>query len=261
MKKTNHCPECGSQQIQQVSGETNCKNCGLILEDTTLEQPIITQAHKDRATAPYLSIAGSKTPEGRVYKSSWMFSTREKNYQTEARKIETIGLKLNLPRTVIQEAKIIFKKAQNQNLSIGRDNQSLTYASIYLACKIHNLPKTPWELTAYTETTQKDLMTATRNITRNLQIKNMPADPLDLLPRFATRLDLKPQTINLITEILQKIKNTKITAGKRPETILAGTIYFAGKKTQDIRTQRQIANTTGVIEVTIRKTNKELLSY
>lgn len=47
-------------------------------------------------------------------------------------------------------------------------------------------------------------------------------------------------------------------SGKRPETILAGAIYLASKQTGEQITQRQIANKTGVIEVTIRKITREL---
>lgn len=61
-----------------------------------------------------------------------------------------------------------------------------------------------------------------------------------------------------VAEIIMQIKGTQITAGKKPETILAGAIYLAGKQTGEARTQRQIANTIGVIEITIRKMSKEI---
>ncbi|MBR9675432.1 hypothetical protein GOV05_00295 [Candidatus Woesearchaeota archaeon] len=40
--------------------------------------------------------------------------------------------------------------------------------------------------------------------------------------------------------------------------MVASALYLASKLNKDDRTQRDIANTTGVIEVTIRKRSKEI---
>lgn len=255
----NKCPECGNQNISYEShGELICRDCGLVMEDSGIEQPFISEAIQNQAAHPFLVTAGSKTQEGRIFKASWILSTREKNLQSAMNRIEEIASRLSLPEFIMKEAKLIFKKSQYSNMAIGRDNISLIYASVFIACKIHGIPKTPLELTAYSDIEEKHLMRAFRLIKAKLNIETQPIDPLDLLPRFASKLELSPNTVTMASEILIKIKGSTIATGKKPETILAGAIYLAGKQTGERRTQRQIANTLGVIEITIRKISKEI---
>jgi transcription initiation factor TFIIB len=256
------CPECGNQNISyEIRGEIICRDCGLVMEDNGIEQPFISEAMQTHATQPYLIVAGSQAVEGKIFKSSWMLSTREKNFKLGIAKIDEVASRLSLPEFIITESKLIFKKSLYSNISIGRDNISLIYASIYIACSMHELPKTLMEITAYSEVESKDLMYAYRRIKRSLNIGTKLIDPLDLLSRFASKLELNINTIAIATEILIKIKGTNITAGRKPETIVAGAIYVAGQKGNNKRTQREISNTIGVIEITIRKISKEIICF
>jgi transcription initiation factor TFIIB len=245
------CPECGNTNIRETMQEKICGTCGLVLEDMPIEHATpINPVH------PFLLQAGSRAQNGRFYKSSWFLSTREKNLQHGLSKIDVIASKL--PESIIKESKILFKKALYVNASIGRDNLSLCYASVYIACNVHGVPKTPFELTAYSEITIPQLMKAYKLIKKLLYVNTTPIDPLDLLPRFASKLELRPDTINLIAELLIQTKRSEIFTGRKPEVILAGTIYHVCKRNNDHRTQRQIANSIGVLEVTIRRAVKDL---
>jgi transcription initiation factor TFIIB len=252
------CPECGNKNITCHHGEIICRECGLVIEDSGIEQPFISEAIQSQATHPHLTTAGTKGINGKIYKTTWMLSTREKNLQTALNKIEIITARLNIPNQTTKEAKLLFKESQYANIGVGRDNISVIYASVYIACNIQGIPKTPLELTAYTEINETQLMRTYKLIKKKLEITTKPIDPLDILPRFASKLELSPNTIATATEILIKAKETGIGTGKKPETLLAGAIYLACQQTGEERTQRQIANTIGVIEVSIRKISKDL---
>jgi transcription initiation factor TFIIIB Brf1 subunit/transcription initiation factor TFIIB len=45
---------------------------------------------------------------------------------------------------------------------------------------------------------------------------------------------------------------------RKPETTAAAAIYLAGKMMDDKKTQREVANATRVLEVTIRKRSREI---
>jgi len=67
---------------------------------------------------------------------------------------------------------------------------------------------------------------------------------MGLLPRFASKLDLGQQTQTMAIDLLQKITNSRIASGRRPETLAAAALYIAGKLNDEKRTQRQISNAT-----------------
>lgn len=255
------CPECGSEKLLYHSqrGECHCQECGIVVDDSLIEhEPYINEAVKSHAELPGMSTAGTYHPGGKIVKASWLLTTRQKNFRKAKYKIDIIGSSLKLPEIVIKEAIRIFKCAIDHGLNIGRDNNSLIYASIYAACSIHSIPKTGLELTAYSSMTRAKMLKACSLMKKYLGIKLLPTDPTDLLNRFASRLQLSQATITLATKIIFKLRNTSVVQGRHPETIAATALYIASKLNKEQITQRQITNATGVIEVTIRKRAREM---
>ncbi|MFH1134424.1 MAG: transcription initiation factor IIB family protein [Nanoarchaeota archaeon] len=252
------CPECGGYNIREMGSETICPDCGLVIEDTPLQQEFISDQVRKQAEHAVLNAAGSRTPDGKVFKAAWLLTTREKNIRSGLARIDLAANGLKLPDFVTRESKVIYKRAMEADLAVGRNNMAIALASVYAACNLCNLPKTALEVSAFTEVSKEQLLRAYKLIKLGLGLKSNQVDPADLIMRFASRLGLRHDTIMAATEILEKIKNTKISQGRKPETILAAALYIASKLTKDQRTQREIANALGVIEITIRKRSREI---
>jgi transcription initiation factor TFIIB len=254
----NKCPECGGFLETSAHAEVICAKCGLVLEDTPLNQDIVPEVTKRTADHPVLATAASRGVDGRIYKAHWLQTTREKNMGAGFRKIELLASQLKLPERAQYEARILFKRALEADLGIGRDLAILASASIYTSCQINGIPKTAREIIIHSGVGKTDLLRCHKAIKSTLGLRVQATDPIDLVPRFASRLQLRQDTQLLALEILSKLKDTAIAAGRRPETLTAATLYLASKVKNDLRTQRDIANTIGVIEVTIRKRSKEI---
>lgn len=261
MNSTIRCPDCGNQEARydETPGEIVCAMCGLVIEEAGFEKkPFISESRKNLATDSYLSEAGGKDQDGKIVKASWLRTTREKNYNQARKKLQLVGSRLRLPDYVIKEANVIFKRSMEQNLNVGRDNNSLVYASIYAACMTHRLPKIPLELSIHGEITIKKLMRTYRMIKDKLGLKIAFIDPVDLIPRFASQLKMTPEATSKAVDIVNQMKECQAFLGKNPQTLVATALYLAGLETGCEKTQRDVTNVTGVIEVTIRKRIKEM---
>jgi len=258
------CPDCGSSQssYNEETAELVCTVCGLVIDEAVLsdKREYLPESKKKLAEDPIMLRAGGQPQEGKIFKTAWLMSTREKNLEQSYSRIDLHASKLKIPEKITKEAKIIFTKAVRTDLNVGRNNTCMAFGSLYTACLIHELPKTPLEITLHTEVSSKKMLSAYRVIKRELQIKTPTIDPIDLLPRFASRLGLNSQTIAQAGEIIAKIKEYSLLGGKTPQTKTAVAIYLAGRQTGIKLTQRMVTNATGIIEVTIRKRSKELLS-
>lgn len=251
------CPECGSESIYHSSNDENiCNACGFVLEDNLIEKDPFVMDSKSHALPNH---AGGMGIDGKIVKNSWLYSTREKNIYNAKKQIEEIALKLKIPEYVIEDAKLMVETAMKHNLTLGRDNASFGYACLYASCIIYGLPKTPLEITAFTDMSIHRMLYAYKILSRKLNFKKSYYDPIDLVPRFGSKLGFKPKTISLASEVIMKLKKTAFISGKQPSTIVASSLYLAGKMNGENITQRMVANATGVIECTIRRRCREML--
>ena len=261
-RKMNRCPECGGFEIDTCSDGMHCRNCGLVLDDTPIEKnQFLPETVKRHASLPGHSIAGSLPINGKFIKHYWLMSTREKNLFKAKKQLGHIASKLRLPSSAEKDAYLIFRSAVDKDLNVGRDNASLLYGSVYASCIMHGIPKTPIEIVSFTGVSKKRMLNAYKVIKAELKLHMEQIDPLDFVQRFGSRLGLKQTTITLASEIVGKLKENPLIVGKQPKTIVASAIYIATRMNRDYRSQREVANATGVIEVTIRKRSQEIVKH
>jgi transcription initiation factor TFIIB len=97
-----------------------------------------------------------------------------------------------------------------------------------------------------------------RYIARGLDIRIIPPDPADYIPRFCSRLGLGSKVEVKAIQILKKAKKKGLISGKGRVGIAAAAIYIAAILSGKKRTQREIADVIGITEVTVRSRQKEI---
>ena len=263
-KMLKYCPECRSSNLQEVhlKGEIVCRNCGLVLDEANFERdPFVAIAVKNRATLPSLAKAGTETKHGRLVKNIWLYTTNQKNTDKGLSDIELVAGKLNLPDFVMIEAKRIFKELMDRNYSRGRGLNYLSYSCVYLACKLFQLPKTITEISLYAHVDKKIIWRYAKKIAKEFNLGFSRTDPLDLVSRFASNLELSQPTLTKAIDLVMKIQEERILPGRKPKTIVAVALYIASKENNEIRTQREITNNTGVNEITLRENARLLKGF
>jgi transcription initiation factor TFIIB len=91
-----------------------------------------------------------------------------------------------------------------------------------------------------------------RELLRDFNLK-MPIDePTKYFDKISTRFVLEPQIRGRALEILKDAKARGIIQGKRPKSIAAAALYIAVKENYIEITQKKIAETSEISEVTLR---------
>jgi len=242
------CPECGSKEIQ-YGNEPMCRSCGLIIDDSQIDHTSFREG-----TSPIKP----KFTNGRIIKEQWMLNCKEKNLLNTTNELHRLASKLALPKYLEEETTKMYKLAVEKDLCIGRDNNSTLYAALYHTCIKYNNPKTINEIIEYTEIEKQQLLRAYKLLKKRLELKRTSYDPIDMLPRFISKLKLSHNCLIKAAQIIEQIKGTAAYSGKNPKSIIAASIYIAAKHNNEKITQRQIANELSIIEPTIRKRYKEI---
>lgn len=284
------CPECSSinLRVNKEKGEIICEDCGLVVEEKMVD---FSQEWRDfdseasesmrRTGAPitftqfdqgigtdigmkkdiYALSGKSKSKFLRLRKWHMRVSTAiERNLKMALSELKRISSFLKLPPSVEEEASRIYTLAVQKGLVRGRSMESVVAGALYAACRRHDLPRTLDELSEASSIDKKEIGRTYRFITRELGIKILPSNPADYIARFASALNLSPETQTKSVEIIEQAQNIELTSGRGPTGIAAAALYVAALMNGEKKTQREVADVAGVTEVTIRNRYKELLN-
>ena len=277
----NICPECKGQIITiQDTGEVVCSQCGLVLKERIIDfshsgkRAFTAQEKKIRErTGSPISILlpdmGLTTvidkknivnPDlKRAAKWNSRISWEKRNLLIATTELKRICSNLNLPDYIKIEAISLYKKAFKRKLLRGRSINGMVAACIYYACREKRIPRTLQEILDETSVSAKDVRRFYRTLIKEFNLKTPSTDPIALIPRFITELGLDSEIEGLTIKILNAYKSNISMSGKDPKGIVAGVLYLACKIRKINLTQKRIADTIGITEVTLRSRYKELI--
>ena len=288
------CMGCGQSTFTKdyARGERTCSVCGLVASDRTAdtgpEWRAFTAEEKNaraRVGAPATYTIADKgistmidwrnrDASGKAIKSTtraamyrmrkWhirsrLHSSQHRNLSIAMSEMHRLSSQLGIPRDVRETAALLYRKALIAKLVRGRSIESVVAASIYLACRIHRIPRPLDEIVAETNVDRKKVGYAVRLIVSRVNVNVPLPSAKDLIPRLSSDLMLEGRTVKKATEIINQAKERYVTIGKAPGGIAGAALYIAGILENDRRTQREIAQASRVTEVTIRNRYKELV--
>jgi transcription initiation factor TFIIB len=168
--------------------------------------------------------------------------------------------KLALSDAVVEKAAYIYRKVQDRGLIRGRTISGIMAAAIYAACREIGTPYTLRDIAAIGNIKRKDIARNYRKLLFELDLKVPNADPMKCISKVANKANLTENTKREAIGIMKEVSKREIAAGKDPMGLAASVLYVSCLKTGEDRSQTQIANASGVTEVTVRNRYKELKS-
>lgn len=288
----NVCPECGSKlEMDSERAEVSCVRCGLVIDEnivdlgpewrafdheqrdkrTRVGAPMTNTIH-DRGLSTVIDWR-NKDGQGRdipvknraqLYRlRKWQRKIRvsgsgERNLAFALSEIDRYSSNLGLPRSVREDASLIYRRAVDRKLIRGRSIEGVVSASIYSACRRCNVPRTLDEIAGVSKVSKKDVGRTYRFLSRELNIKLAPTSPSEYVPRFASKIGLSSEAQSKAIKIIKKASELGLTSGKGPTGVAAAALYIASVLLGERKTQKDVAEVAGVTEVTIRNRYREL---
>ena len=108
---------------------------------------------------------------------------------------------------------------------------------------------------------RKNIARVYRQLILELDYKVPNIDPVKCVTRVANNAKLAERTKRQAIDIMDKIKQNEISAGKDPMGLAATVLYMSCIKTGENITQKEISNVAGVTEVTLRNRFKDLSNH
>jgi transcription initiation factor TFIIB len=290
------CLICNNNRIvtDSESGEVICSNCGTVISDRNQEisRPEwrfysaeqendrsrtgipITLAKADMGLATIIG-KDDRDASGHLLDGAmrnrmqrlrtWDLRTRnhtasDKNLLQAFSKLDVLKDKLALSDAVVEKIAYIYRKVQHRGLIRGRTISGLIAAAIYAGCREMETPWTLKDIAAASNVKRKDIARNYRMLLFELNLKVPNADPIKCIVKVANRSNLTENTKREAIAIMKDVAKKEISAGKDPMGLAATVLYLSCLRTGEETTQTQIAQASGVTEVTIRNRLKELKS-
>ena len=288
-----HCPECNSTELREDSqrAEIYCSNCSTVLDENLIDRGPEWRAFNQeqrnaraRTGAPLnFAVADkglstlidwkNKDAGGRnlsensvadmyrmrkLHKRCMIANSRQRNLAYALSELHRNCSKLGIPKKTKTEAALIYRDAAKNQLIRGRSIDGMVAASLYIACRRFNIPRTLDEVSEVSNIPKKQIGKNYRFLCRELGIKLKPTSPADYISRFASKLGLSGEIQAKAVEIINMAIDKGLSSGKGPAGVAAASLYISSVLFGERKTQSEIADVAGVTEVTIRNRYKEL---
>lgn len=288
-----HCPECGSPNLVEDydMGEVICGKCGLVVKEDVMDEGpewrAFTREEKDSRsrvgtpTSYSIHDKGLSTVIDRVNRDAFgrelpvatrlqmlrlrkwqirarVHSSADRNLAQAMAELDRLADKIHIPNSVKEKAALIYRKALEKGLVRGRSISAIAAAALYAACRFTGTPRTLKEVAEASLVKKKDVARCYRLLLRELEMQMPISAPISYISKIASKVGIAEKTQRRAMAILQKADTLKIDAGKDPMGLGAAALYIACVQEGERKTQKEIAESAGVTEVTVRNRYKGL---
>jgi transcription initiation factor TFIIB len=281
------CSACRSEVVvtDHECGEVICSRCGVVvdrLESSTIQEwrafsidDFYRKCRIGGATSLARYNKGLLTTIGNSRDSKeggfdfgrirvWDFRIQAANDRSLKQALPTLEhLKesLGLPDTIVEKSAYFYRKAARINLIKGRTVSSVLAASVYLACRELETPRTLNEVSSASNVPRKKISRDYRLLVHTFDPRIPAIDHMRCITRIGNKVGVSEKTKRMAIKIMRQVIAMQISAGKGPMGIAATVLYIACLQAGETKTQKELSIAAGVTEVTIRNRYSELKKY
>lgn len=272
------------------TGEIACSNCGAVSEEKSIDlgpensiiskeyyltssrvgqkislkmadmglSTLIESKNKD-STGKTLSSENRKMfYRLRIWDRNSRYSNTVQSYQKAFIFLDGIRTKLGLPESVVEHTAYLFRKISAKRLLSGRSTQGIICATVYIACRLTNTPRTLQDVALAGNIKRKNLQGIYRFLVRELDFHPETYNPGEFVSRISKAIHISEKTERLAFKIVSLCEKNGMSTSKNPMSIAAASVRLAVVKNAEKVSQMKISKASGISTVTIRERANEI---
>lgn len=282
------CPEC-SGDLRTDGGEISCQTCGLITDEHRIDHgpewcrfedethnpsrtgaPLTTARHdrglsseigyhKDGNGNPLSSTTRWKLARLRRHHRQARWQTKaERNLAHACGEIARLASALDLPDSIREEACMLYRRAQKDDLVRGRSIELVAAGSLYAACRCRGYPRTLEEVATVARCQKQQVALGYRVLNVELGLEAPVTGVTEWVPRLASDCDTVDRVRHRAFELARVADQNGISNGRHPAGVAAACLYLAGREFGHHHTQAELADLANISVATLRERYYEL---
>ena len=199
----------------------------------------------------------------RRYTEWQSMSYKEKSQYDVYQHIGTMAGIAGIPKMIIEEACKFHKKISEKQTFRGDNRDGIIAASIYIACRIENYPRTAKEIARIFHLDTSSATKGCKNamvIINELQCgaKYSVTCPHSFIERYCSKLGVSTEMTKIAQFISLQIEKNNFIPENTPHSVAAGIIYFMSHDFGLNISKHTIRDVSDISEVTINKCYKKI---
>jgi len=283
-EKTNSICPCGSSDVIVEETMQICKNCcsvlGRVIDSSAEWRYYGCEDNRDGDPARCGMPTNTLLPKSslgsmiggsyrdnidikriRMYQMWNSMPYDERTLWTVFEKLTSNTVNNGIPQKVIDDAKVLYKKAAEKKISRGDNKEGLIASCIYHSCLINNVPRSSKEIASMFNINPIILNRGNSRFQTLLKINVSSSGPDDFISRFGSKLSFKLDDIKKCKNLVKFLEKNEILTDNSPTSAAAGILYFYSTTENLGFTKKQISAVCNISEVTIVKNYKNICKY
>ncbi len=291
ISKRDNCELCGGKLYLSEERFLTCdnKSCGIIYKDELDENPEWRYYGADDSSSvdptrcgmpinPLLKESSYGCKVVCNYKSTYEMRKirrytewqsmpyEEKTQYDEFEWIKAMARQSGISKIIVDEAMRQHKKISEMKTFRGYNRDGIIAASVYIACRIHNYPRTAKEIATIFHLDNTSATKGCKNagqILNNIETKSnrtryCETKPENFIERFCSKLNINKELTKVCMFVAHKIEENNYIPENTPISVAAGIVYFIAQNCNLNISKKKVNMCSEISEVTINKCNKKL---
>jgi transcription initiation factor TFIIB len=166
-----------------------------------------------------------------------------------------------IPQKVIDDAKVLYKKASERKISRGDNKEGLIASCIYHSCLINNVPRSSKEIATMFNISPVVLNRGNARFQTLLKINVASSGPEEFISRFGSKLSMNMDDIEKCKKLVRFLEKHEILSDNSPTSSAAGILFYYSTDMNLGFSKKQFSAVCNVSEVTIVKNYKIISKY
>ncbi len=188
-------------------------------------------------------------------------SYKERNLYNIFETITMNATNNGIPTSIIEEAKVFYKKLSESKISRGDNRSGLIASSIYMSCKTNKVPRSTKEIA---KIFNLKLTTMTKGCKKFQDIMSMNLESscsTDFIQRFSSKLNIQKDIKDLCRQVVEKADELNLVSENTPPSTAAAAIYLCDVVCDLRIPKKDLATACEISQVTLTKCYKKLYAY
>jgi len=165
---------------------------------------------------------------------------------------------LDLEDDVMHEVQSMYAEVRRCGLTKYKQDEKVVTALIYVVCRKNMIPLTLHKICDVLKIDYRSINKVYRYLVKRMSMHIPASTPGEYLQKFGVEMRLSKDVMKRAERIIEAVKRMGLVSGKGPAGVAAASICLASEISHIEASPKDIADISGVTQVTIRNRYKEL---